>query len=107
MPPTPFFGLSVMVHACIIFINRILGYNDPTKRKPPKINKPPASRHVSLAIIMSVLAVVMISASLLLYSAVIDKHSSIQFINSVMFEDLTHDKTNKSNSIYSTLNYIL
>jgi hypothetical protein len=107
MPPVPFFGLSVMVHAFIIFINKIFGYNHPAKRKPPRTDKPPASARISLAIILSVLTVVTISASLLVYSAIRDKHSSIQLINRIMFEDLTTDKKDKSNSIYSTLNYIL
>ncbi len=112
MSPTPFLGLSVMIHLGIIFINRILGRNDPTKRKPPKTTKLPASRHISLAIITSVLMIVGASATVLLDTALSNKHSSFKFINRIITQDLGRDAPNNSNSvylnnIYSTLNYTL
>lgn len=112
MSPTPFLGLSVMIHLGIIFVNRILGRNDPTKRKPPRTNGSPASRGISLAIITSVFTVVTASAALLVDTAVADKYSSIRFINRIITQDLIREPTNNSdsiysNNIYSTLNYTL
>ena len=107
MSPTPFLGLSVMIHLGIIFLNRIRGRDNPIKRKPPKIPDASASRRLSLAVITSVMTVVTASAALLLDTAVMNQHSSIKYIQHIMTLDATHSPAHTSNNIYSTINYIL
>lgn len=107
MPSTPFIGLSVMVHLGIIFVYRILGFDNSNKRRSHSTgNGLAAKKGAGLAIIASVLSLIALNAGMLINSAITEKHSSIYFIEQFV-QDLTNDTLKNTNNIYSTPNYII
>lgn len=89
MPNTPFLGLSVLLHICIIFGYkifswlpkrvRVMGKHMSKKRKGSlKI-----FRAISISTIVIVFLFVVANAAFLVRASIVDKHSSIRFVGNV------------------------
>ena len=85
MPLTPFIGLSVLVHMCVIAGHKLFSW---VPRK--ESNKKPASSlmHLaSFAIIVLVFAAVLANATLLVWASVHSKYSSFNLVKDFVIKD--------------------
>ncbi len=79
MPLTPFIGLSVIVHLCVIAGHKVSSWLP--FRKPQTQSSIPRASIFSYPIIGIVFLMVMTNAFILVDRSVLDSHSSFRFIN--------------------------
>ena len=97
MPFTPFIGISVLVHICIIFGCRLFSWI-PNKEK--KIRGTTYVDYIiNSVIIVSVFMLIFIQADFLVRASITDKHSTVKFIAS----SVTEIKNNQIPKLFSKI----
>ncbi len=77
MPSTPFIGLSVLVHLCIIVAYRVVKWKP--KRTP--VSAPTVERLiVSYAIIVSMFTMTITGASFLVVASIHERHATFEYV---------------------------
>jgi hypothetical protein len=84
MPLTPFIGLSVIIHLFIITINKISSRF--LKNKEIKHKSILGTKFKSISIIIIIFSFVTIQAGMLLRASIMDKHSSLKYIEHITSE---------------------
>ena len=80
MPFTPFIGISVIVHICVIFGCWLFSWI-PTKEKIAQ-GTTYVGYAVNSGIIVAVFMLIFIQAGFLVHASIVDKHSSVKFFAS-------------------------
>lgn len=79
MPLTPFLGLSVLIHICIIVGYKL--FSRSPKKKPVKAKNVRLTRAIGVTTIFLVFIFVVTNATILVRASLVDKHSSVKFVS--------------------------
>jgi hypothetical protein len=84
MPLTPFIGLSIIVHVCIIILHKLFNWGP---GRTVRYKEMRSTRWISFAIILFIFIFISTNAFLLVRASIVERHSLIQ-----VFSHLTTSK---------------
>jgi hypothetical protein len=81
MPPTPFIGISLFIHSCVILLHKIFHWVP--RRKIVHRKTTISVRLLSICVVVFVFWFVVISAVVLVYVGIRDTHSNFKLLSEI------------------------